>query len=93
MIVQELEGKTRIESDRKVNVTVDGIEYEINAMQFDNVNHFATVMIYDKTHEESYVSYGCIDLNGHTFYSRWDVTFDYETVRVVTGRRLIIEIY
>ena len=69
-----------------------GVDYEFHIMTYENTDEYATIIVYDKTHDERYISYGYIVLNDHVITSKWKKTYDDYRSNWVCSKDLVITI-
>jgi hypothetical protein len=86
--------KTFIEAKygQRPSITVDGVKYEIAVQEYVSNSGYAPVIIINAETEERYQSYGSIDINGHTFITKWGVDYDYNRLNYVGSHDLIVEV-
>ena len=71
---------------------VDGIEYEFKLTNYENIDGYAKIIIYDKTNDERYLSEGYLELNNHVFISKWKKEYAGYRDNWICSRDLIITI-
>ena len=79
-------------SGGNLSATYKNIEYEFKILSFENVDEYATIVVHDKTHDERYVSYGFIEVNGHRITSKWKKTYDHYRDNWICTKDLVITI-
>lgn len=83
---------TAVSSGSILDKVIDGVQYSFCIQNFRNNSGYASIMIHDKTNDERYQSYGCIEINGHTFISKWKTEYDRNRDNYICTKDLIIEI-
>jgi len=80
--------------DERAVITLDtGEQYSVSTYQSTNIEGYAPIYIRDERTRDTFVSYGYIEINGHTFISKWkDRHFDYYDVEA-TRRPFILTVY
>ena len=69
-----------------------GCDYEFILENFENVNGLARWLIRDLTNDETYHSNGYIEINGHSFTTKWKREYDYTRENFVHTHDLILEV-
>lgn len=72
--------------------TVDGIRYEFKLENYENVDGYAPIIIYDTYNDERYHSMGYLELNGHIFISKWKKEYVDYRKNWICSNDLVIEI-
>lgn len=72
--------------------TIDSIDYEFIVLRYEEVGDFATIVINDLTHNETYYSNGCIMANGHEFRSYWELEYSPYRDNYIHNHNLIVEV-
>lgn len=87
MIRQELKAAT---SGKAFSAKVGDRVYEFKINDYSNIGGYASITIIDKETNNSYYSYGWIEINGHTFISKWEYEWDDLRENYRTNDNLII---
>ena len=69
-----------------------GITYQFRVESYENVNGYARCLICDLTNNDTYLSDGYLEINGHVIITRWRQEFDYNRENWISTRDLIVEI-
>lgn len=72
--------------------TVDGVRYKFKVESTFSHGGYASIIIKDLTHGETYTSDGYIELNGHLFISTWSEGFQYPSGDLIYADNLVIRI-
>lgn len=82
----------RMTDGPEAKITYKGIEYEFKLTVFDNIDSYANIMVVDKTHDERYMCYGYLEINGHRIQAKWEREYDNYRDNWVCTKDLVITI-
>lgn len=74
-------------------VMVDGTEFLFSIEKYDNVAGYAPCIITDTSTGVKYHTNGYLELNNHTFITRWKEHFNYDRSNWNASTELCIKVY